>query len=194
MIISASRRTDIPAFYSEWLFNRLREEYVLVRNPMNIHQVGKVSLSEASVIAWMFPHIHSRYTPCRSLPFVYLRGYFSLKCNSQRLHTYQSNNPLGLAYQTKRYFFLLETQEPSLGDIRDIAHQKQAIRKRRHPKAGRSPRTCRAARTGPYVLWKTCMNGLGRYLSMYGWKLCCYPCLPDGSPIGSCVAPCSPVS
>lgn len=45
MIISASRRTDIPAFYSEWLFNRLREEYVLVRNPMNIHQVGKISLS-----------------------------------------------------------------------------------------------------------------------------------------------------
>lgn len=45
MIISASRRTDIPAFYSEWLFNRLKEEYVFVRNPMNIHQVGKISLS-----------------------------------------------------------------------------------------------------------------------------------------------------
>ena len=45
MLISASRRTDLPAFYSEWLFNRLKEEYVLVRNPMNIHQVGKISLS-----------------------------------------------------------------------------------------------------------------------------------------------------
>lgn len=45
MIISASRRTDLPAFYSEWLFNRLKEEYVLVRNPMNIHQIGKISLS-----------------------------------------------------------------------------------------------------------------------------------------------------
>ena len=33
MIISASRRTDLPAFYSEWLFNRLKEEFVLVRNP-----------------------------------------------------------------------------------------------------------------------------------------------------------------
>ena len=45
MIISASRRTDIPAFYSEWFFNRLKEKYVLVRNPMNIHQIGKISLS-----------------------------------------------------------------------------------------------------------------------------------------------------
>ena len=45
MIISASRRTDLPAFYSEWLFNRLKEKYVLVRNPMNIHQIGKINLS-----------------------------------------------------------------------------------------------------------------------------------------------------
>lgn len=45
MIISASRRTDIPAYYSEWLFHRLKEEYVLVRNPMNIHQIGKINLS-----------------------------------------------------------------------------------------------------------------------------------------------------
>lgn len=45
MIISASRRTDIPSYYSDWLFNRLREEYVLVRNPMNIHQVSKINLS-----------------------------------------------------------------------------------------------------------------------------------------------------
>lgn len=42
MIISASRRTDIPAFYSEWLYSRIKEEYVFVRNPMNIHQVGKL--------------------------------------------------------------------------------------------------------------------------------------------------------
>lgn len=45
MIISASRRTDIPTYYSEWFFNRLKEGYVCVRNPMNIHQVSKISLS-----------------------------------------------------------------------------------------------------------------------------------------------------
>lgn len=45
MIISASRRTDIPSYYSEWFFNRIKEGYICVRNPMNIHQIGKISLS-----------------------------------------------------------------------------------------------------------------------------------------------------
>ena len=45
MIISASRRTDIPAFYYEWFSNRLKDGYVLVRNPLNIHQVSKIKLT-----------------------------------------------------------------------------------------------------------------------------------------------------
>ncbi len=45
MIISASRRTDIPTFYSQWFFNRIKEGFVCVRNPMNTHQISKVSLS-----------------------------------------------------------------------------------------------------------------------------------------------------
>lgn len=54
MIISASRRTDIPSYYSEWFYNRIKEEYVLVRNPMNIHQVGEISLSPAVVDGIVF--------------------------------------------------------------------------------------------------------------------------------------------
>ena len=45
MILSVSRRTDIPAFYSEWFMNRLREGFLLVRNPMNYHQVSKIILN-----------------------------------------------------------------------------------------------------------------------------------------------------
>ena len=45
MIISASRRTDIPTYYADWFFNRLKEEYVLVRNPMNIHQISRINLA-----------------------------------------------------------------------------------------------------------------------------------------------------
>lgn len=44
MILSASRRTDIPAFFSDWFYNRIEKGFVLVRNPMNIHQISRVSL------------------------------------------------------------------------------------------------------------------------------------------------------
>ncbi len=54
MIISASRRTDIPSYYSEWLFNRLQEQYVFVRNPMNFHQISKIDLSPNLVDAIVF--------------------------------------------------------------------------------------------------------------------------------------------
>jgi len=45
MIISASRRTDVPAFYSQWFFNRLTQGFVLVRNPMNPQLVSKIDLN-----------------------------------------------------------------------------------------------------------------------------------------------------
>lgn len=54
MIISASRRTDIPAYYSEWFMNRIREGFVYVRNPMNIHQVSHVALTPEVVDGIVF--------------------------------------------------------------------------------------------------------------------------------------------
>lgn len=45
MILSASRRTDIPNYYSELVLNRIREGFLYVRNPMNAHQVSKINLS-----------------------------------------------------------------------------------------------------------------------------------------------------
>lgn len=45
MIISASRRTDIPTYYSEWFFNRIKEGFVCVQNPMNAHQISRVELN-----------------------------------------------------------------------------------------------------------------------------------------------------
>ncbi|MCQ2538716.1 MAG: DUF1848 domain-containing protein [Lachnospiraceae bacterium] len=45
MIIQTGMRTDIPAFYSKWLLNRISEGFVLVRNPYNPSQVTRYSLS-----------------------------------------------------------------------------------------------------------------------------------------------------
>jgi len=54
MIISASRRTDIPAFYSEWFMNRIREGYCTVPNPFNSKQISVVDLSLRNVEAIVF--------------------------------------------------------------------------------------------------------------------------------------------
>ncbi len=45
MILHTGNRTDIPAFYSEWFCNRLREGYVLVRNPYNEKAVTRYELN-----------------------------------------------------------------------------------------------------------------------------------------------------
>lgn len=54
MILSVSRRTDIPALYSKWFMGRLKEQYVLVRSPFNIHQVSHIPLSPNNIDAIVF--------------------------------------------------------------------------------------------------------------------------------------------
>ena len=54
MIISASRRTDIPAFYSDWFFNRIKERYVLVPNPYNSKMISRISLDPVVVDCIVF--------------------------------------------------------------------------------------------------------------------------------------------
>ena len=45
MILSVSRRTDVPNYYADWFYNRISEGFVCVRNPMNPHQVSRINLS-----------------------------------------------------------------------------------------------------------------------------------------------------
>ena len=54
MIISASRRTDIPAFYAKWFMNRIREGYCTVPNPFNPKQISRISLKPDDVDVIVF--------------------------------------------------------------------------------------------------------------------------------------------
>lgn len=54
MIISASRRSDIPAFYGEWFIRRLRDRFVVIPNPFNAHHFSIQSLSPDDVEAIVF--------------------------------------------------------------------------------------------------------------------------------------------
>lgn len=98
MILSASRRTDIPAFYTPWFMNRLREGYVLVRNPMNYHQVSKVLLTPDvidCIVFWtknpepLLPYLQEIGSTC---PF-----YFQFTLNA-----YQREMEPGLPIAEKR--------------------------------------------------------------------------------------------
>lgn len=54
MILSVSRRTDIPAFYTDWFISRLQAGDVLVRNPMRYHQVARLRLSSETIDGIVF--------------------------------------------------------------------------------------------------------------------------------------------
>ncbi len=49
MIISATRRTDIPSYYGEWFLNRLKAGYVLIPNPYSSDRYSKAILSKEAV-------------------------------------------------------------------------------------------------------------------------------------------------
>lgn len=64
VIISASRSTDIPAFYAKWFFNRLAKGYCVWINPFN-QQKTYVSFSRCRVIVFwtknpepILPYLH----------------------------------------------------------------------------------------------------------------------------------------
>ena len=51
VILSVSRRTDIPAYYGRWLLNRLREGWLLIPNPRNPRRLSRVELNPEKIDA-----------------------------------------------------------------------------------------------------------------------------------------------
>lgn len=54
MILSVSRRTDIPNYYCDWFFNRIKEGFVYVRNPFNARQISRIPLNPEVVDCMVF--------------------------------------------------------------------------------------------------------------------------------------------
>lgn len=53
-VVSASRRTDLPAFYWRWFMNRLEAGSCDVANPFGARRVRRVSLAPEDVVAFVF--------------------------------------------------------------------------------------------------------------------------------------------
>ncbi len=66
MIISASRRTDLPALYAPWFMNRVRAGWCLVPNPFNPAQTSRISLAPEDVELFVF----WTRNPCPLLPYL----------------------------------------------------------------------------------------------------------------------------
>jgi hypothetical protein len=60
VILSASRRTDVPALYAPWLAARLRAGWCDVPHPYDPRRVSRVSLRREEVDAWVFWTRHAR--------------------------------------------------------------------------------------------------------------------------------------
>lgn len=54
MVISASRRTDILAYYSDFFENCLRKGFIEIQNPFNPHHIRMVSLKKEQTDAFVF--------------------------------------------------------------------------------------------------------------------------------------------
>lgn len=54
MILSVSRRTDVPNYYSQWFLKRIEGGFLYVRNPVNARQISCINLSPELVDCIVF--------------------------------------------------------------------------------------------------------------------------------------------
>lgn len=93
VILSASRSTDIPAFYAKWFFNRLAKGYCVWYNPFNRQQKMYVSFAHCKVIVFWTKN------PKPILPYLYeldergIHYYFQVTLNDYTAEGFEPNVP-----------------------------------------------------------------------------------------------------
>lgn len=92
IIISASRSTDIPAFYSEWLINRLKEGYVKWVNPFN-RQAQYISFDKTRVIVFWTKDVKPLISHLKEIDERKINYYFSYTMNDYEKEGYEPNIP-----------------------------------------------------------------------------------------------------
>lgn len=80
IIISASRSTDIPAFYSEWLMKRINAGYVKWTNPFN-NQSQYISFEKARIIVFWTKNAEPLIQYLPSLNELDINYYFTFTLN-----------------------------------------------------------------------------------------------------------------
>jgi len=90
VIISASRSTDIPAFYPEWFVNRLKEGYAAWKNPFS-GDIHYISFEKTRAIVFWTKDAHQIL---KHLPLIDKMGinyYFQFSVNDYEKEGYEPN-------------------------------------------------------------------------------------------------------
>ncbi len=93
VIVSASRATDIPAFFSKWFFNRLRAGYMLWTNPFNANQVQYVSFERTRVIVFWSKNPKSLLPHLSEIDAAGINYYFQFTVNDYDHEGIETNVP-----------------------------------------------------------------------------------------------------
>jgi DNA repair photolyase len=104
MIISASRRTDIPAYFSDWFMNRIRAGYFYRLNPFNAHQVKRINLKpkDVDIIVFWTKNPKPLIKHLLELDELGYRYYFQFTLNSYNHHIEPNVPPLAERIETFR--------------------------------------------------------------------------------------------
>lgn len=92
VIISASRSTDIPAFYSEWFINRIKEGYVVWYNPFNQKPVY-VSFKKCRVVVFWTKNPKPLIPYLKELDERGIHYYFQFTLNDYDKEKFEPNVP-----------------------------------------------------------------------------------------------------
>lgn len=93
VIISASRSTDIPAFYAKWLFNRLVKGYCTWYNPFNINQKMYISFERCRVIVFWTKNPEPIVPYLPELDKRGIHYYFQVTLNDYEYEGFEPNVP-----------------------------------------------------------------------------------------------------
>lgn len=94
VIVSASRSTDIPAFYSDWLLNRLNAGYVEWINPFNRKQQQTVLFEKTRVIVFWTKNPEPMLKNLEIIDKLGYKYYFQFTLNDYEKNDLEPNVPL----------------------------------------------------------------------------------------------------
>jgi len=93
LIISASRSTDVPAFHTEWLINRLKKGYVCWNNPFKRTNPQYISFQEARLFVFWSKNPKPMFGHLPFLNELGLNYYFQYTLNNYEEEGFEPNVP-----------------------------------------------------------------------------------------------------